>query len=783
MGNFDDLRATRDYNSNPPEFAPKQGGDTIDWDSVGSIPSSSMDSTFGALQGGGDDISSILNAQMGMQGQQPQQGATGALNDSSADVFDKVLAILAEIGKKFWSFVTLFVESLTNNSSGDWHNLGVRLMFVSAICLCIGGLMCFLGIFIPGFARRGSNLMIAVLFDCIVGICLSFAFKKGNVSEVNKSLTTENDMQTDLSNESGFSWDDPTDEDSIVETSESLDDSGDSDDFWGSFDDSDFDDGSTEIVKTSPEEALAKLDTGLSGITPRSVLYEVFMSQLPTMNQNFKRMEEVVDGSDEFMYYYQAVQDAATQTGITDEEKIPEVTKVQKNLFIIQITCTRPAGIKEEQIADLVADTYKRDENGRISPEKESVYASVDTMVGSFIINIFLSNKVMVSLADVYSQPEVKEFVLNPKTQMPIIWGINEYGRAFYYDGLKSGNGDLIISGEKRSGKSWKGQSIIAQICMFLSPRDVEFYFFDSKGVTSDYLYLSSVLPHARDFCSDPLKFNEKITSILDTEIKKREKVLGGKYTNVKDYNRDNPENRLSTVYVVIDEIASAREAMKTQDKDLDNAFVSTLKVLATKCPNLEIKLIVFPHRIVNEMIPKSVSAMISTRMQMGSMGFEELKASLDIKNRKEFPYNLVKEGDMAFKTKDINSGRVIYCHAEVLTGSEEDNRKLFDFIASVWKKVDPDFVKNPIKLPINTTTEGVVENSKSGIYTPKDTSFSSTGRYEPAEGVLESLPSVEGVDESFWDDMLKENRKSDNNSDVDLSLGNIDTDDIWDNW
>ena len=340
---------------------------------------------------------------------------------------------------------------------------------------------------------------------------------------------------------------------------------------------------------------------------------------------------------------------------------------------------------------------------------------------------------------------------------------------------MKDGNGGMLISGEARSGKSWKGQSLIAQMCMFRSPKELNFYFYDVKGIASDYSYLSKVLPHCKGFCGDALRFNESIEGILKREAKRRTNLLAGKYTNVKDYNKDHPYEQIPTIYFVIDEMATAMSEMKSKDVEIRKHFDELLIQIATKYPYLEIKLLLFPHRIVNDIINKTVSSMISTRSVMGNVPSEELKNALDVKN---FPYSLVKTGDMAVKSKSINNGNVVYSHSEVLSTDEQTNRKIFDFIGAVWGKLEPDCVSGvDNESTIEETDRGTVKRTtRTG---GRDNSlYKDDFSYHPESGTSSGYVDVnsaggelfsgsEDVDESFWDE----------------KLGNEEEDSFWDNF
>lgn len=215
--------------------------------------------------------------------------------------------------------------------------------------------------------------------------------------------------------------------------------------------------------------------------------------------------------------------------------------------------------------------------------------------------------------------------------------------------------------------------------------------------------------------------------------------------------------------------MATAMSEMKDKDIEIRKKFDSLLIQIATKYPYLEIKLMLFPHRIVNDIINKTVSSMISTRSVMGNVPADELKTALDIK--KDFPYSLVKTGDMAIKTKSLNNGNAVYSHSEVLSTDEQVNRKIFDYIGAVWKKLEPECktLSESTKSIKGTTTSNRNRVSKP----PKDTSvYSEDYSYNPSNNGFVGASSIEDmfddgkeVDESFWDEALGDNKSESDDS------------------
>lgn len=755
--NYDDNRAERDFNMNPPTNAPGQGDDgwgdlfsnsstSVNQDPMGSANNASM-----GMNGLGGDINSILNGQQGMPGMPGMSGAQGYYQQEPQKTLGEKASDFASIAveksvKGVIAYFKMLIKSLTNNTESEWHILGERICVVGLVLGGLGLIFLLGSIFFTKLVF-GASLALGSVFAEGVGIILVLRNRK-DTSFVEEPIVNE-DMQSSsslLNDDDDFF--NESEEDYEESSYDDDEDFGDWDSFGDTNDYSSVDDSffaSNEDFDV--QEAVNNLDEIPAGQYTRQYLFETFEKILPSVKPSFMDMEDVLDGSDEFMMFEDFMRRSADQTGIK-EDKLDELQllEVRKNLFIIQLIATRPTGLKEKDIADGIADCYKRDDYGTIIEGREGVFARVNSQVGRLIIDIFLCNNVMVSLGDIYRKKS--DFLLDAKNTMPLIWGVNELGQVYCYDGMKDGNGGIIISGEARSGKSWKGQSLIAQMCMFRSPKELELYFYDVKGSASDYAYLSKALPHCKGFCGDSLKFNDSIGNLLEKERTRRTALLGGKYTNVKDYNKDHPYEQIPTIYIVIDEMATAMSEMKDRDIEIRKKFDSLLIQIATKYPYLEIKLMLFPHRIVNDIINKTVSSMISTRSVMGNVPDDELKTALDIK--KGFPYSLVKTGDMAIKTKSLNNGNAVYSHSEVLSTDEQTNRKIFDYIGAVWNKLEPD-------------CKGIKDFKQENKVVPDNTISSEDYTYKNGKDFI----PASNVDESFWED----------------ELSNTEEDDFWNSW
>ena len=746
---YDDARAERDYRMNPPDSAPGQGDMGDGW---GNLYDDSENITANNDFTGMDsdmNINGLLNGD-GMNNNLGGQQVNPQVLTSTEDKFFEYLIKVLKVLKDF-SFA--FVESLRNNKAYDWHVLGERMFKISAGAMGIGVFFVLLKPFVP-YIKQPSDLIIGGILSMIVGTILMMVFNKSDGAPV------EEESQPIAEDALGFDdttsiFDDLPEDEAGGEDFFSSDENEDSS-IWDSLSDDDelYEDDYEEEVDNSNcagsegfsvEDAMNNVQEIPAGTQTRQYLFETFTRILPKYTPNFDSMETLTYESDEFMMFEQYLREAAYQVG-TKEENIPELEEVRRNVFIIQLRASRPVGLKEQEIADEVANLYSRDDDYNVV--RFGVYATVDSTVGKLIINIFTGQSAMVSLNDIYGV--IGEWVKNPKVTMPFVWGISEMGKPYYCDLVNAES--IIITGEARTGKSWKGQSIVAQLAMFNSPKEVEFYIFDHKNTSSDYRYLSTVLPHVKYFCGDTFKINEGISRLVDQVKSSVEKQLQEAGTiNIKDYNALNPDKKIPFRYVIIDELQSLMDAY---DKDQQAEFKKLMSTIVSKLPYLGLRLIMFPHRIVDQIISKNTYSLVSTRAIVGQLNKDEVKNAVGVTER-QFPYKLVNKGDMAVMSKDVARGQVVFCHAEVITNDNKANETVFKFIGSVWQKLEPDCKC----ITINGSIGGQISIGVSPVKSNNPIDHTAgVSEYTMGSSVKDlDLPDDNGAEEDFWNDVLKE--------------------------
>ena len=492
---------------NPPEFEAGQG-DNDDWDffsDEGGFDSMDESAFGGSNQGSGvdlggfsNDVSSLGGSVQGGFSNSHQQMAQN-MTSTEDKVIEGVVTVGKYVGKGSKELFNGIHDGVRGNDAFYWTVYGKKVMFTS-IWVSIGGLV----LSILGWVTAIENgfwVLIGGLISLSIGV-LVFSLNCDKAREISETLPKEEPieetfnleddepLEEDVYEEEGSGWGGFSDEYEDVAEEEF--------DPWSTLEES-FDDNS-EIVNENEIEKVVDIDSAIDSIREipahtqtRQYLFEEYSRVLPLVNPEFARLKPISENSDEFIIFDKILRDASIQVG-TKEEKIPELLELRENQFIIQIKASRPSGLKEEDIANEIANIYSRDEYGGIL--HEGVYATTSSVGSNYIINIFKGENSLVTLADTYK--EVKDFILDTSIKKPIVMGVNELGRVWMFDAEKIFS--YIISGKPRSGKSWSVVSLVLQLCMYSSPKEVNFEVFDVKGTSSDYYTMKDYLPHFKKF-------------------------------------------------------------------------------------------------------------------------------------------------------------------------------------------------------------------------------------------------------------------------------------------
>lgn len=747
MGNLasdvDLLRKEREARMNPPEFEIGQGEDDgwnfFDDDNGGM----SMDeSAFGGSSQGFGDSFGGMGGDLGSLGGSVQGGFSNTNSHSPQSLTateDKIIDGAVMVGKHaFNGSKELFNgihDGIKGNNAFYWTVYGKKVMVVGVVISISGVILSLMGL--VSNISRGLDVLIGGLMSLAVGV-LIFSLncdKARELGGMEKKESTEpviyeeeefsddifSDIDDDLYEEEYSGWGSDDEEDIFNDEEEEFDP-------WSSIDEDDYVESVDEVISSEPvdiDEAIESIRGIPAHTQTRQYLFEEYSRVLPVINPAFARLKSISENSDSFIIFDKVLIDASIQVG-TNQDKLPQLLELRENQFIIQLKATRPSGLKEEAIANEIANIYSRDEYGAVI--HEGVYATTSSVGSSYIINIFKGEDSIISLADTYK--EVSDFVLDPNIKKPVVMGVNELGKVWYFDAEKVFS--YIISGKPRSGKSWSVVSLVLQLCMYSSPREVQFEVFDVKGTSSDFYSMNEHLPHFKKFESVGKRILQRLRHITTVEADRRKKILNEHdVIAIADLKNKGVDVEMPYLYVLIDEIVGL---IGTFTKDEHAEFKDLMNVLITQMPNLGIRLILVPHRVTNDIVPKTTYTNVGC-IACVRTDSKEIASTLDI-TKKDFPYDLTNSGDMALKTGEVNKGKTVFCHGVAVTSSNESNVGIYKFVGSLWGKLEPEEEKEQV---LNLKKESYKGHDLVGVDS-FDTEFGSED-YDD--------------DESFWNNYL----------------------------
>ena len=821
---MDRAMAERDFRKNPPSFEPGQGnldGWNLDESKGVTANADPLNSVDPSLLGGGVDpsdwtggsnmnVNNMLNQTPGTvnmsqeagnnSGQQVGEYYTEGEKLLIAVVKGIITAVPKVVGfaiPKIKEFRDEIREAFEDNSIEDRYLFG-RRMFISGWICCGVGFALLLLSFVSSSIRLDACLSVIVgsLFAVIPGSIVVFSYQERYIASVKAKVENDDSFGNGEDHEEDYNEDygegdnesyqggydsdygDGMSDDFLENPPSDISDSDDVDDDMFNFsgeddDDEDLfsgwgdDDEEDEKVEGNYEgdinidSELEKVkDTDIPvGVWTRQYLVETFSNVLPLINPQFSDFHEISESSDDFVEYEEILREAATSAGITNEEDLPTLLNLRESMMIVQLKASRTPKCKgkEETIANEIVAIYKYDDYGKEIDSRKSAFAYVTNVSSTFFINIFLGRVPMVSLGDVYRKE--KSFILDTQNKMPYIWGVNEMGDVLKCDLYRTYS--FIISGTPRAGKSWKVQSLLLQMCMYMSPEELNIYVFDPKYTDSDYYRMSMLLPHFKGFEHEPSKVLAKLKELTSEEVDEDKNIVGEsekrrrmmfKYgeKDFLDLKKHHPEVKMPFIYVVMDEMKNLTSQFSREEA---TEFQIVLGGFVSKLPNRGYRVILIPHRITNEIISKQLSALISCRAAFMAQ-FSDLATGLDV-THKTFPYELPNRGDMALKDFNINGNKPTYCHAEVISSSGDTNSDIYRFVGEVWKKLCPGCEKDMIK-PEEILND-VDGNGERTERKPVEWNFDSSDYEEPDERVenemsVDDLGSDDDDIGSFWD-------------------------------
>ena len=707
--NGDDALARFNARNQEPEFAPGMGDESI-WGMDSGPSSSSFDDPFGGpsrsssfdspFGGGGNDpfgssrsgfgapspspfggpSNDPFSPSFGQQGPPPASfGQQQGPQTASEAIGQAAQQAASKAGRNSYEFTKAAVVATKNHTAASVSGMGAATMKTSGVVSVVGAGMWLLSNFLPALAV-GYYIFVGAAVSALIGIA-TFAGgyiidQKDDVREQLRRPAPEPEPAPVAEPQPLPVFDEPEPVNASAPEPEKESDSWDWNDLIPD------EEPAKDVDYDSLESDLESLNMQ-KGTQTRQFIYETLTKGLPSISPKFADMRNLRKGSAEWAIWAELIRDAAKQVG-TRDDLLPDLEDASENPFMFKLTISRTPRMKTQAIADEVANTYKYDDDGNL--EYPNAYATGAESGSRAFISVYKGAKIgMISLADMYAaSPDAQKFVRDPKTEMPVVIGTTGDGSVKAVDLLKAPA--IVVSGEPRSGKSWIVKLILNQMCAYMSPNDLHLYIGDPKNQISEYANYD--LPHVRrkeytvDSVIDMLRY------LVNTEAPRRKNIMQQYgYVNVLEFRRDHPEVTFPFLYVVLDEMMSLANAMGKEDareyRELIERFVSEF-------PALGMRAIFIPHRVKNDVIPKSVSELISVRITAKSASDASAAENLGLNSASEFPYKLSNAGDVAVRIADINDGAPTYLRAAVLAPDTKGMERLESYIGHYWDKLDP---------------------------------------------------------------------------------------------
>lgn len=627
---------------------------------------------FGASTGG-----------FGMQTTQQQQPAQKSMEDA---VFDGV----AKGAKSTWNVFKAAGEAYKTYDASRRCNMGKQLLLTGGIAVVVGVVLWILHLGV-GFSLFFGGMLSAA--TGVVVFMVSYDKLQQTGGQPQAIEPPAQDMSFDQpQNDFGMGGNTDFDMgfDSDFDTGDDSDfdmgfDSGSSDfdDDGMSFSDTtmdDFDDSfSTPAVEEpvlSKDEILSTL-TNLNGAVTRQYLLEHTLPLLESITPNYAESKTLDTQSDDFAAFAAIVEDCASvlrRQGANEKQKLPQLIEVKEYLLYYTLTLERATWCKTANLVTEIVNMIAYDENTHMVDE--TVHGDGVDVGGTTHITITKGETAKVTLKDVMLSK--KDFFLDTNNYMPCCLGVDSSANAVLLD-LKNVNA-MMVTGLPRSGKSWALKCILAQMMLFTSPRELQFYFLDPKFKISDFYTIKT--PHVCGFQhEDNAIVNELRYIVRDLGPRRKEKigsVAGCK--NIWDFREACPTEDMPLIYVVIDEVMTLSDRM---DKDTKAEFQGLLSELVTQLPAAGIRLFLVPHMVKDTIIKKTTSSLIPCRISVGG----DAAHIADTLGDTKFPFKLVHPGDMAVK---LDKGAASFVHSCILASTNPKTDDFFDFLNSMWLKIDP---------------------------------------------------------------------------------------------
>ena len=198
----------------------------------------------------------------------------------------------------------------------------------------------------------------------------------------------------------------------------------------------------------------------------------------------------------------------------------------------------------------------------------------------------------------------------------------------------------MLVAGSTGSGKTMFLSTLIMSLVWRHLPKDLELVLVDPKQ--TDFVIFGQ-LPHLREdrIIYDPSEAIGALKTLTDGEKQRRTALLQeARCPNILEYNRRNPEKRLSWIVIVVDEFA---DIMLTLSRSEREVFERQIGRLAATGRSVGIHLILATQRPTTDIITGTIKANIPARVSFRLPSVVDSRTILDYTGAE----HLLGQGDM----------------------------------------------------------------------------------------------------------------------------------------
>ena len=322
---------------------------------------------------------------------------------------------------------------------------------------------------------------------------------------------------------------------------------------------------------------------------------------------------------------------------------------------IVDCHCNSIALLIRLQLGDGVTPKAVRDRRKDIELAMEDAVDFRDDDSGRMMsVAVKDMSRPKIALKDIIHSNEYRSC----RSLLPVAAGVDLFGGKLIMDLEETGS--LLIVGVTGSGKSVFLGDLITSILFRARPDQVQFLFFDFKGVE---LPLFNDIPHLIvPSVKDKAAALYELERLRETANKRLFQLEMAKKKTFEEYNRLQ-EEPLPRIVLVIDEFMSLMDRRgRTEAK-----FTEIIKHLAATTWQTGIHLVLSTQRPSSKIISPEISEAIPHRVSFYVMSGVESRIAINQTGAQR----LLGEGDMIYA--DINSEKGTHAQAALITDAEID--------------------------------------------------------------------------------------------------------------